>query len=395
MKDVFIVEGLRTPIGAFQKGLSSTTAADLGACAIKAILEKQKIDPHSVELALMGQVLQAGHGMNPARQAAIKAGLSYASPAYTINQVCGSGMRAVIDGAHYIMTGSADLVIAGGMESMSRAPHVAEMRTGTKFGSLEMKDSMITDGLWDVFNDYHMGITAENLAEKNAITRDAQDEFAAHSQQKAEAAQAAGRFEDEIVPVTIQSRKEDTIVSQDESIRPKTTKESLSALKPAFKKEGTVTAGNASTLNDGAAALLLASEEAVKKYNLSPMAKIKSFGQAGVDPSIMGEGPISASKKALERAGWSIDDLDLVESNEAFAVQALSVLKQLDLNPDIVNVNGGAIALGHPIGCSGARIIVTLMHEMKRRQSQKGLATLCIGGGMGIALAIELDCSKS
>lgn len=390
MRDVFIVEGLRTPIGAFQKSLSSLTASDLGGHVIAAIIKKQDMDPAAVELAIMGQVLQAGHGMNPARQAVLKAGLDNATPAYTVNQVCGSGMRSVVDGSQYIMCGHADLVIAGGMESMSRSPHVAEMRSGTKFGSIEMKDSMITDGLWDVFNDYHMGITAENLAEKNSISREEQDEFAVKSQQKAQAAQEAGRFNDEIVPVTVKSRKEDVVVDKDDSIRAGTTAESLSGLRPAFKKDGTVTAGNASTLNDGAAVLLLASEDAVKKHELKPLAKIKSFGQAGIDPSIMGEGPIPASKQALERSGWNVSDLDLVESNEAFAVQSLSVLKQLDLNPDVVNVNGGAIALGHPIGCSGTRILVTLMHEMKKRKAQKGLATLCIGGGMGIATTVEI-----
>jgi len=287
------------------------------------------------------------------------------------------------------MTGQVHMAVVGGMESMSRAPHVAELRDGCKFGSVEMKDSMVVDGLWDIFNDYHMGMTAENLAEKHNISRNEQDAFAAHSQAKAAKAQSEGRFKDEIIPVTIRHRKGDIIVDQDESIRADTTIEALGGLRPAFKKDGTVTAGNASPLNDGAAALLLASEEAVRQNNLTPLVKISSLGQAAVDPSVMGEGPIPASRNALQKAGWSVQDLDLVESNEAFAVQSLTVLKELDLDPDKVNVNGGAIALGHPIGCSGARIVVTLLHEMKKREAAKGLATLCIGGGMGIAITVE------
>jgi acetyl-CoA C-acetyltransferase len=389
MKDVYIAQALRTPIGGFQKGLSSLTAAELGATVIKEIIARQALDPAHIQLCVMGQVLQAGHGMNPGRQAAINAGLPNTAPAYTVNQVCGSGMRAVMDAALQIAAGYADLAMAGGMESMSRAPHVAELRQGQKFGDVTLKDSMLLDGLWDIFNDYHMGVTAENLAEKNKITREAQDEFSAKSQEKAHKAQAQGKFDDEIVPVTVKSRKENVVIDKDESIRADTTVQTLAALKPAFKKDGTVTAGNASTLNDGAAALLLASEDALKQHKLAPLARIVSFGQAGVDPAIMGEGPIPASQLALEKAGWKTGDLQLVESNEAFAVQSLSVLQKLDIDADIVNVNGGAIALGHPIGCSGARVLVTLLHEMHRRGAHKGLATLCIGGGMGIATTVE------
>lgn len=389
MKPVYIVSALRTGIGSFQKGLSSLTAAQLGSHVIAGILKQATLEARVINDVIMGQVLQAGHGMNPARQAAIKGGLDVTTSAYTINQVCGSGMRAVFDGAQQIMCGLSDLAIVGGMESMSRAMHAAELRQGCKFGSVDMKDTMLVDGLWDVFNDYHMGMTAENLAQKYKITREEQDEYSSLSQQKAYAAQKEGRFDSEIINVNIKTRTEDIIFNKDESIRPDTTLESLSTLRPAFKKDGTVTAGNSSTLNDGAAALLLASEDTVKQYNLTPMAKIVSFGRSGVDPSLMGEGPILASRNALKGAGWTIKDLDLIESNEAFAVQSLTVLKQLDLDPAIVNVNGGAIALGHPIGCSGARILVTLVHEMKKRQSKKGLATLCIGGGMGIALTIE------
>lgn len=390
MKSVYIVEARRTPIGAFQKGLSSLTAAELGASIIEGLLNKTGLDPAAIELCIMGQVLQAGYGMNPARQAALKGGLKQETTAYTINQVCGSGMRSIFDGAGQIMTGQVDLALVGGMESMSRAPHVAELRPGCKFGSVEMKDTMLIDGLWDIFNDYHMGITAENLAEKFGISREAQDQFSADSQTKAAKAQSEGRFRDEIIPVTIKTRKEDIVVTEDESIRADTTADSLAALKPAFKKDGTVTAGNASTLNDGAAALILASEDAIKKYNLTPLARIVSIGQAGVDPAIMGHGPVPASRSTLERAGWKVNDLDLVESNEAFAVQSLCVMKEMDFDPSKVNVNGGAIALGHPIGCSGSRIVVTLIHEMHKRNAAKGLATLCIGGGMGIALTVEI-----
>lgn len=389
MKSVYIAQACRTPIGAFQKGLSTLTAAELGAEVIQGLLSRSKIDPATIDLCVMGQVLQAGYGMNPARQAALKGGLNHVTTAYTINQVCGSGMRAIFDGAYQIAAGQVNVAIVGGMESMSRAPHVAELRPGCKFGSVDMKDSMLLDGLWDIFNDYHMGITAENLAEKYKISRMEQDEFSAHSQQKAAKAHAEGRFEDEIIPVTIKTRKDDIIVNQDESIRPDTSIDTLSAIKPAFKKDGSVTAGNASTLNDGAAGLILASEEALKNYHLKPIARLVSMGQGGVDPAVMGEGPIPASRTALSKAGWSVNDLDLIESNEAFAVQSLCVIKEMGFDPTLVNVNGGAIALGHPIGCSGARIVVTLVHEMLKRKSSKGLATLCIGGGMGIALTLE------
>lgn len=389
MKPVYIIEACRTPIGAFQKGLSALNAAELGAAVIAGLLKRSQIDPAAIEVSIMGQVLQAGYGMNPARQAALKGGLSHTTTAYTVNQVCGSGMRAIFDGAGQIAMGQIDVAIVGGMESMSRAPHVAELRPGCKFGSVEFKDTMLIDGLWDVFNDYHMGITAENLAEKYNISRTAQDEFSADSQTKAAKAQAQGRFKDEIIPVTIKTRKDDIVIEQDESIRAETTLDTLSALKPAFKKDGSVTAGNASTLNDGAAGLILASEEGIQKYNLKPIARLVSMGQGGVDPSVMGEGPIPASRAALKKAGWAVNDLDLIESNEAFAVQSLCVMKEMGFDPSHVNVNGGAIALGHPIGCSGARIVVTLLHEMVKRKSTKGLATLCIGGGMGIALTVE------
>ena len=386
---VVIVAAKRTAIGTLGGGLSTTPASDLGAIVIKAVMEDSKLGADDVNEVLMGQVLTAGCGQNPARQAAIKAGLSDASTAMTVNQVCGSGLRTVAMGVQAILSGDADIVIAGGQENMSLSPHVMHLREAVKFGDASMKDTMILDGLWDAFNDYHMGITAENVAEKYGISREDQDKFAVASQNKTEAAMNAGKFKEEIVPVDVQQRKDVVTIDTDEFPRAGVTAESLQKLRPAFKKDGTVTAANASGINDGAAAVVLMRESDAQKRGLEIIAKVASWATRGVDPSVMGTGPIPASKAALEKAGWSVADLDLVESNEAFAAQACGVLKEAGFDPEKTNVNGGAIALGHPIGASGTRILVTLLHEMKRRDAKKGLATLCIGGGMGIALCVE------
>lgn len=390
--EAVIVAAKRTPIGAFQGGLSTVSAVDLGVTVVQALLEEAGVDANSVDEVVLGQVLTAGAGQNTARQTAIKAGLPVTTPAMTINKVCGSGLAAVQLAARAIACGDAEVVIAGGQENMSLAPYVLpKARTGLRMGHASMVDTMINDGLWDAFNDYHMGVTAENLAAKYDINREQQDALAAQSQQRAVAAQEAGRFQDEIAAVTVNSRRGDTVVSEDEQPRPNTSAESLSGLRAAFQKEGTVTAGNASTLNDGAAAVLVMSASKAQELGLPVLARIKSQGSAGVDPATMGIGPVPATKSCLAKAGWEIADLDLVEANEAFAVQALSVSKELGWDNDKVNVNGGAIALGHPIGASGCRILVTLLHEMKRRDAKKGLATLCIGGGQGVALAVERD----
>jgi acetyl-CoA C-acetyltransferase len=389
MADIVIVSAARTPVGSFNGTLASVPAHQLGAIAITAALDRAGVAPGDVDEVVLGHVLQAAAGQGPARQAAMAAGIPQSSPAWSLNQICGSGLRAVAIGAQQIADGSANIVVAGGQESMSQAPHAAHLRNGTKMGDLAMVDTMIKDGLWDAFNGYHMGQTAENIAEKFQITRGDQDAFAVASQNKAEAAQKAGRFADEIAPVTIKGRKGDTVVDQDEYIRHGATLDSVSGLRPAFSKEGTVTAANASGLNDGAAALVLMSAEEAKKRGLKPLARIASWANAGVDPAVMGTGPIPASKKALERAGWTVADLDLIESNEAFAAQSLCVTRELGLDPAKTNVNGGAIAIGHPIGASGARILTTLLHEMKRSGAKKGLATLCIGGGMGVAMCVE------
>jgi acetyl-CoA C-acetyltransferase len=387
--DVVIVSARRTPVGAFLGALSTLSAAELGTIAITAALESAGVKPEEVDEVVLGHVLQAAAGQGPARQASIGAGIPKETPAWSLNQICGSGLRAVAVGAQQIALGDAAIVVAGGQESMSRAPHAQNLRTGHKMGDLHLIDTMIRDGLWDAFNGYHMGQTAENIAEKFAIDRAAQDEFALASQHKAEAAQKAGRFADEIAAVTISGRKGDVVVDQDEYIRHGATLESMQKLRPAFTKDGTVTAANASGLNDGAAALVLMSAAEAARRGLTPLARIASSATAGVDPAIMGTGPIPASKKALEKAGWTVADLGLVESNEAFAAQSLCVMKELGLDAERVNVNGGAIAIGHPIGASGARILTTLLHEMKRRDAKKGLATLCIGGGMGVAMCVE------
>ncbi len=384
---VVIVAAKRTAIGTFGGGLSTVPASRLGEAVIRAVLEDSKVSPDDVCDVLMGHVLTAGCGQNPARQAALYAGVD--RTATTVNQVCGSGLRAVVLGMQAILTGDADITIAGGQENMSLSPHVMHLREAVKFGDAQMKDTMVQDGLWDVFNDYHMGITAENIAEKYAITREEQDEFAALSQNKTEAAMNDGKFTDEIVPVDVQHRKETITIDTDEFPRAGVTAEKLGKLRPAFKKDGTVTAANASGINDGAAAVVLMRESNAKARGLVPLAKIKSWAQRSVDPSVMGTGPIPASKAALEKAGWSASDLDLIEANEAFAAQALCVMKEAGFDPEKTNVNGGAIALGHPIGASGARVLVTLLHEMVRRDAKKGLATLCIGGGMGIAICLE------
>jgi len=387
--DVVIASAARTPVGAFNGGLSALPASELGTAAITAALERAGVPADDVNEVVMGQILTAGTGQNPARQAAIGAGIPVESTALVLNQLCGSGLRAVAAGYQAIRNADADIVVAGGQESMSQAPHCAHLRDGHKLGGLQMIDSMLVDGLLDVFNGYHMGNTAENVASKFGISREMQDAFAAASQQKAEAAQQAGRFNDEIVPVTIKGRKGDKIVDTDEHPRHGTTAESLSGLRPAFDKEGSVTAGNASGLNDGAAATVLMSAAAAAERGITPLARIVSWATAGVDPSIMGTGPIPASTAALKKAGWTIDDLELVEANEAFAAQACAVNQEMTWNPDRVNVNGGAIALGHPIGASGARVLTTLLYEMQRREVSRGLATLCIGGGMGIAMCVE------
>ena len=387
--EIVIVSAARTPVGSFNGALSSLPAHELGAIAIKAALERAKVEGAEVDEVILGQILAAGHGQNPARQAAMKAGIPQEATAWGLNQLCGSGLRAVAIGMQQIANGDAKIIIAGGQESMSQAHHSAHLRNGTKMGDMKFLDTMLRDGLMDAFHGYHMGNTAENVATKWQISRDEQDQFAVASQNKAEAAQKAGRFAAEITSVTIQSKKGDTIVDQDEYIRPGTTLDSLAKLKPAFSKEGTVTAGNASGINDGAAALVLMSAAEAHRRGLTPLARIASWATAGVDPAIMGSGPIPATRKALEKAGWAAKDLDLVEANEAFAAQAIAVNRDLGWDTSKVNVNGGAIAIGHPIGASGARVIVTLLHEMQKRDAKKGLATLCIGGGMGIALTVE------
>ena len=389
MSDIVIVSAARTPVGSFNGALASLPAHELGKIAIMAAVERAGIQAADVDEVIMGQVLQAGAGQGPARQASINAGIPMETPAWSLNQLCGSGLRAIALGAQQIQDGSADIVVAGGQESMSQSPHAANLRNGQKMGDFSFVDTMIKDGLWDAFHGYHMGQTAENIANRWQITRGDQDTFAVASQNKAEAAQKAGKFAGEIAPVTIKGRKGDTVVDQDEYIRHGATLESVAGLKPAFNKEGTVTAANASGLNDGAAAMVLMSADEAKKRGLKPMARIASWAHAGVDPEIMGTGPIPASRKALERAGWAVGDLDLIESNEAFAAQSICVVRDLGLDPAKVNVNGGAIAIGHPIGASGARILTTLLHEMKRSGASKGLATLCVGGGMGVAMCVE------
>ena len=387
--DIVIASGSRTPIGAFNGGFADLPSHLLGSAVITETLNRAGVNSNDVSEVILGQVLTAGGGMNPARQASMAAGVPKERTAYIVNQVCGSGLRAVALGVQAIKAGDSSIVVAGGQENMTQAPHVSQLRAGIKMGTAELVDSMINDGLWDVFNGYHMGITAENVAEKWQISRDQQDMFAATSQMRAETAQKANAFKDEIVPVTVPSRKGDIVIEDDEHPRHGTTIESLSKLRPAFDKEGSVTAGNASGINDGAAAVLLMTAEEAKKRNLEPLGRIKSWATEGVDPAIMGAGPIPASKKALKKAAWSSDELDLIEANEAFAAQACAVTKEMGWDPEIVNVNGGAIALGHPIGASGARILVTLLYEMKKREAKKGLATLCIGGGMGIAMCVE------
>ena len=389
MTEVVIVGAARTPIGAFNGALSGVAASYLGQVAITEALKRAKVEPGQVTEVILGQILTAGTGQNPARQAAIAAGIPVEKTAYAINQLCGSGLRAVALGAQAIQVGDSEIVVAGGQESMSQAPHCMHLRNGTKMGDTQMIDTMIKDGLWDAFNGYHMGNTAENVAQKWQITREQQDQFAAASQQKAEAAQKSGRFKDEIVPVKIQARKGDILVEADEYPKHGTTAEGLAKLRPAFDKNGSVTAGNASGINDGAAALVLMSAKEADRRGFKPLARIVSWATAGVDPAIMGSGPIPASRAALAKAGWKHQDLDLVEANEAFAAQACAVNKDLGWDTSKVNVNGGAIALGHPIGASGARVLVTLLHEMQKRGAHKGLATLCIGGGMGIALCVE------
>ena len=387
--NIVIASATRTPIGAFNGNFSSLAAHELGSIAITAALSQADVKPEEVSEVVLGQVLTAGAGMNPARQAAMAASIPESKTAYLVNQVCGSGLRSIALGAQAISSGDASVVVAGGQENMTQSPHVSHLRSGTKMGSAELIDSMIKDGLWDAFNGYHMGITAENVAQKWQISRDQQDQFAAQSQDRAEKAQKNGVFKDEIVPVTLKTRKGEEVIEDDEYPRHGTTKESLSKLRPAFDKEGSVTAGNASGINDGAAAVVLMSAEEAKKRGKEPMGTIKAWATEGIDPAIMGAGPIPASKKALEKAGWSSDQLDLIEANEAFAAQSCAVTKEMGWPSDKVNVNGGAIALGHPIGASGTRIMVTLLHEMKRRDAKKGLATLCIGGGMGIAMCVE------
>jgi len=390
MEEVVIVGAARTAIGKFSGSLAKVQAADLGAIVIRELLARSGVQADQISEVILGQVLTAGVGQNAARQAAIKAGLPHMVPAMTINKVCGSGLKAAMLGAQAILNGDAEFVIAGGQESMSMSGHVLPgSRDGFRMGDAKMIDTMIVDGLWDVYNQYHMGVTAENVAEEYAVTRAEQDEFAAASQQKAEAAMKAGRFKDEIVSVEVPSRKGPVVFNVDEYPRAGTTAESLGGLKPAFKKDGTVTAGNASGINDGAAAVLLTSARKAKELGLKPLAKIKAFSSAGVDPKYMGMGPVPASKRCLTRAGWEPKDLDLMEINEAFAAQAIAVNRQMGWDTSKVNVNGGAIALGHPIGASGCRILVTLLHEMQKRDSKKGLASLCIGGGMGVALAVE------
>ncbi|MBN8606360.1 MAG: acetyl-CoA C-acetyltransferase [Caulobacterales bacterium] len=389
MSDIVIVSAARTPVGSFLGSFAATPAHELGRIAITGALQRAKVEAADVSEVVLGQVLTANQGMNPARQASRAAGVPDDSPAWSLNQVCGSGLRAVVVGYQQLKAGDAKIVVAGGQENMSLSPHVANLRNGQKMGPLEFSDSMIKDGLTDVFNQYHMGITAENVAEKWQVTRAQQDEFATASQNKASAAQKAGKFKDEIVAVTVKGRKGDTVVENDEYIKHDATLEGAAGLRAAFKKDGTVTAANASGLNDGAAALVLMTADEAAKRGLTPLARIASWASRGVDPSIMGTGPIPASKAALEKAGWKVGDLDLVEANEAFAAQACAVNKDMGWDPAIVNVNGGAIAIGHPIGASGARVLTTLLYELQRAGKKKGLATLCIGGGMGIAVCVE------
>jgi acetyl-CoA C-acetyltransferase len=391
MTDVVIVSAARTGVGKFGGSIAKIPAPELGAVAIKAALERAGVKPEQVSEVIMGQVLTAGSGQNPARQALIKAGLPVSVPGMTINKVCGSGLKAVMLAANAIIAGDAEIVVAGGQENMSAAPHVLPgSRDGFRMGDVKLIDSMIVDGLWDVYNQYHMGITAENVAKEHGITREAQDKFAAESQNKAEAAQKAGRFDEEITPIEIPQRKGDPVrFASDEFVRHGVTAESLAGLKPAFTKDGSVTAANASGINDGAAALVVMSLKKAEALGLTPLARIKAYANAGVDPSVMGIGPVPASTRCLERAGWSVSDLDLMEINEAFAAQALAVHKKMGWDVSKINVNGGAIAIGHPIGASGARILTTLLYEMKRRDAKRGLASLCIGGGMGVALAVE------
>ncbi|MGX1306793.1 acetyl-CoA C-acetyltransferase [Amorphus suaedae] len=387
---IVIASGARTPVGSFNGAFANTPASDLGTVAITGAIERAGISADEVDEVILGQVLTAAQGMNPARQAAMGAGIPKEKTAWSLNQVCGSGLRAVCIGMQQIATGDASIIVAGGQENMTLSPHAAHLRAGHKMGDLKMVDTMIKDGLWDVFNGYHMGGTAENVARQWQITREMQDEFAVASQNKAEAAQKAGKFKDEIVPVTIKGRKGDTVVEEDEYIRHGATLDSVAKLRPAFDKEGTVTAGNASGINDGASAVVLMRASDAEKRGIEPLVRIVSWATAGVDPSIMGTGPIPASRKALEKAGWKPEDLELVEANEAFAAQACAVNKDMGWDTSIVNVNGGAIAIGHPIGASGNRVLVTLIHEMKRRGAKKGLTTLCIGGGMGVAMCVEL-----
>jgi acetyl-CoA C-acetyltransferase len=389
MTSVVIASAARTPVGSFNGAFANVPAHELGAAAIRGALERAGVDPKEVDEVIMGQILTAGQGQNPARQASMAAGCPQETTAWNLNQLCGSGLRTVAIGMQQILAGDASIIVAGGQESMSQAPHCAYLRSGVKMGDMKMIDTMLKDGLMDAFNGYHMGNTAENVARQWQLSRDIQDEFAVASQNKAEAAQKAGKFKDEIVPFTVKGRKGDTVVEDDEYIKHGVTMDSVGKLRPAFDKEGTVTAANASGINDGAAATVLMSEEEAAKRGITPLARIVSWATAGVDPAIMGTGPIPASRKALEKAGWSVDDLDLVEANEAFAAQACAVNKDLGWNPDIVNVNGGAIAIGHPIGASGGRILNTLLFEMKRSGASKGLATLCIGGGMGVAMCVE------
>ncbi|MEQ1810409.1 MAG: acetyl-CoA C-acetyltransferase [Terricaulis sp.] len=389
MTDIVIVSAARTPVGSFNGAFAAVPAHELGKTAITGALQRAKVDPKEVSEVVLGQVLTANQGMNPARQASRAAGITDDAPAWSLNQVCGSGLRAVVVGYQQLMAGDAKIIVAGGQESMSLSPHAAMLRTGTKMGDVSFSDTMIKDGLTDVFNQYHMGVTAENVAEKWQITREQQDQFATLSQQKASAAQKAGKFKDEIVAVTVSGRKGDTIVENDEYIKHDATIEGAAKLRAAFKKDGTVTAANASGINDGAAALVLMTADEAAKRGLTPLARIASWASRGVDPSVMGTGPIPSSQAALQRAGWKVTDLDLVESNEAFAAQACAVNKDMGWDTDLVNVNGGAIAIGHPIGASGARVLTTLLFELQRRGKSKGLATLCIGGGMGIAICVE------
>lgn len=394
-ESIVIVAAKRSAIGAFNGAFANTPAHELGTIVLKAALEDSAISPNEIDEVILGQVLTAAQGQNPARRTLINAGIPKEKTAMTINQVCGSGLRAVALGMQSILCGDADIVAVGGQENMSLSPHAAYLRNGIKMGNAEFVDTMVHDGLWDVFNNIHMGITAENIAEKFDITRERQDEFAAQSQQKAQAAIEGGKFKAEIVPVPVKNRKEEILVDTDEFPRPNVTQESLLKLRPAFKKDGTVTAGNASGINDGAAILILMREQDARARGLVPFARIKSWATSGVAPEVMGTGPIPASRRAVEKAGWTFGDIDLIESNEAFAAQACCVINELQLDTAKINVNGGAIALGHPIGASGARVLVTLLHEMARRKSQKGLVTLCIGGGMGIAMCVERDTAQA